>query len=68
MLLRIQFLEGKERYEFFKENPPSKVYVFANRVNPVIDGKPYGSSAMCLCWFVWDKNYNGDTVVKWLKY
>ena len=68
MMLRVQFLEGKERYDFFKDNPPSKVYVFANRVNPIIDGKPYGSSAMCLCWFVWDKSYKGDTVIKWLKY
>ena len=59
MLLRVQFLEGKERYEFFKEFNPSKVYVFGNRV----DDKPY-NSAMCLCWFVWD----GDTIVKWLMY
>ena len=67
MLLRIQFLEGKERYEFFKQHNPSRVYVFGNRVNTIIDGKPY-NSAMCLCWFVWDKNYNGDTIIKWLSY
>lgn len=68
LLLRIQFLEGKERYEIFKQHPPSKVYVFVNRVNPLIDGKPYSQSAMCLAWFVWDKSYNGDTIIKWLKY
>ena len=67
MLLRIQFLEGKERYEFFKEFNPSKVYVFGNRVNTIIDDKPY-NSAMCLCWFVWDKSYKGDTIIKWLMY
>ena len=67
MLLRIQFLEGKERYEFFKNNPPSKVYVFGNRVNTIIDGEEY-NSAMCLAWFVWDKTYKGDTIVKWLMY
>ena len=32
MLLRIQFLEGQKRYEFFKENPPKIVYVFSKRV------------------------------------
>jgi len=68
MLLRIQFLEGKTRYDFFKEHNPNRVYVFGNRVNTIIDGKPF-NSAMCLCWFVWDKNSeNRDTIIKWLRY
>jgi hypothetical protein len=68
LLLRIQFLEGKARYEIFKKYPPARIYVFANRVNPIIDGKPYGSSAMCLCWFVWDKEHIGEPIIRWLKY
>lgn len=68
MLLRIQFLEGKERCQFFKDNPPNKVYVFSNRVNNIVDGTPY-NSAMCLAWFIWDKKeVCRDTIVKWLKY
>ena len=24
------------------------------------------SSATCYCWFVWEKGYKGETIIKWL--
>lgn len=72
MFAKIQFLEGLQRKEFFEKNPPSTVYVFSKRVNPLRNGeeldergKPW-SSTMCFAWFVWDKNYSGETIVKWI--
>lgn len=68
MLLRIQFLEGIERGKFFKENPPKIVYVFSKRVGcyrPEIDPKN-ACSAMCFCWFIWEKGFKGSPIIKWL--
>lgn len=67
MLLRIQFLEGQERRKFFDKHPPKTVYVFSKRIRCSKDGKtPAESSAVCFCWFVWEKGYNGEPVIKWL--
>ncbi len=68
-LLRIQFLEGKERYNFFKNNPPYRVYVASERLNCAINGdfeKYSKASASCYAWFVWIKGYKGDTTIQWI--
>jgi hypothetical protein len=26
----------------------------------------YDGSATCFCWFVWEKGFIGDTVIRWL--
>ena len=70
MFLKIQFLEGLERYEFFKKNPPKYVYVHSSRVNCYLNGiipeKP-STSASCYCWYVWEKGYKGEPRVRWIK-
>lgn len=70
---RIQYLEGKERQKFFKENPPRYVLVHSERVNCWKDDKPeYNkkgkeiSSAICYAWFVFRKGYNGKPEIAWL--
>lgn len=65
---KIQFLEGQGRKLFFEENPPKYVFVFSKRVKTYINGdmSDKQSSAMCFCWFVFEKGYHGDTVVKWI--
>lgn len=66
-LLRIQFLEGKARKKLFEKNPPKYVLVHSERVNCYKDGVEDGSSsAICYAWYFWEKNYKGDTIVKWL--
>ena len=72
MFLRLAFLEGQERYNFFKENPPKKIYVLSNRFacakNGIFykDGKLIGS-AISYAWFIWEKGFKGDPIIKWLK-
>ena len=66
--LKIQFLEGKERYIFFKENPPKYVYVHSGRQKCAINNEfeKVKSSAVCYAWFMWEKGYKGDTIIRWI--
>ena len=66
--LKIQFLEGKERYIFFKENPPKYVYVHSERQKCAINNEfeKVKSSAVCYAWFMWEKGYKGDTIIRWI--
>ena len=64
---RIQFLEGKERRKIFDENPPKYVFVHSKRVSCWKDGiETKDSNAIAYAWFVFEKGYNGDTIIKWL--
>jgi hypothetical protein len=70
MFLKIQFLEGQSRREFFRLNPPKTIYVSTNRIlcakNGDFGGKEGANSgAVCYCWFVWEKGFTGDPVIKW---
>ena len=51
MLLRINFLGSKKRYDFWKKNPASAMYVLTKR--PSFTGK--GTDATEYAWFVWQK-------------
>jgi len=67
MFLRLQYLEGTNRYNrVFKDNPPKTVYVFINRqTSSKVDDFSVGS-AVAYCWYVWEKGFKGDTVIKWI--
>lgn len=73
MLLKIQFLESISRKEFLKNSPLKYVYVFSERQNTMKNGSPVNpltnkpwSSTMLLCWFVWEKGYIGEPIIRWL--
>lgn len=68
MFLKLQFLEGKARRKFFKENPPKIVYVSSSRLICAMNGEfeKYPSSAVAYAWFVWEKGFTGDPVIKWI--
>lgn len=70
MLLKIQTLEGANRYlKIYKENPPIRVYVFVRRLNCAKNGDftTYATnSAICYAWFVWQKGYKGKPFIDWL--
>lgn len=69
MFMRIQFLESKKRYvKLFKECPPKKVLVFVKRMKCYAndDVTLKGSSAICFCWIIWDKDYEGNTILEWI--
>lgn len=72
MFLKLTFLEGKARYrELFSKFPPKVVYVSSERIlcaknaefERMIAG---GGSAVAYGWFVWEKGWDGDTIVKWI--
>lgn len=67
MFLKIQFLESQKRRELFEKYPPKKIYVFTNRVNCGKNGV-FGkeSSAVCYCWFIWEKGFTGKPIVDWI--
>ena len=72
MFGKIQFLEGKGRKGFLKNSPLKYVYVFSERQSPLRNGKSVDengkkwSSTMCFAWYVWEKGYQGEPVVRWL--
>lgn len=68
MLLKIQFLEGKDRRKLFDKFPPKYVYVNSARQTCYInnDMSKKMSSASCYCWFVWEKGYTGEPIIRWV--
>lgn len=73
MFLKIQFLEGAKRKEFFEKYPPKYIYVFRNRMATWNNGQPVDpktgkkwATTMCHAWFIWEKGYEGEPIVRWL--
>lgn len=68
MFLRLQFLEGKSRYELFQKYNPKCVYISSSRLNCAKGGdfKKYKASAICYAWFEFQKGYKGITQLKWI--
>lgn len=68
MFLKLTFLEGAKRKELFDKYPPKKIYVFRNRIDCWKNGiKPEkASKAVCYAWFIWEKGYTGDPIIKWI--
>lgn len=67
MFLKLQFLEGKSRLELFRTNPPARVWVSSTRLKCAMNGAfdSIPGSAVCYAWFVWEKGFKGDTIVRW---
>lgn len=69
LLLRLAFLEGAKRARtIFTECPPSRVWVFSERITfyPVgVEVKGTGTTAYA--WFVWDKDAPNGTELRWFK-
>lgn len=68
MFLKLQFLEGKSRKQFFLKHPPKTVYVSSSRLICAMNGEfeKYPSSAVAYAWFVWEKGYKGNPMIKWI--
>lgn len=72
MFLKVQFLEGMGRKEFFEKAPLKYVYVFRARQSPWMNGSPVDekgkkwSSTMCFAWFIFEKGYEGEPIIRWL--
>lgn len=67
MLLRLQFLEGQDRYtQLFSQGGLQKVYVFTNRQVCSATNDFTAGSAIAFAWFIWKKGYTGEPVIRWL--
>ena len=70
MFLKIQFMESKGRKKLFTETPPKVIYVSSSRLlcakngkfQEMIDG---GGSAVSYAWYIWEKGFKGNTIIKW---
>jgi len=69
LLLRLAFLEGANRANtIFAETPPSRVWVFSERITFYPAGAvQQGSGTTAYAWFVWDKDAPSGTDLKWFK-
>lgn len=81
MFLKVQFLEGKARKKLFLKTPPKTVYISSSRIICAKNGKfarkdengktikekwMITSSAVAYAWYVREKWFQGDPVIKWI--
>ena len=72
MLCKIQLLEGIKRRDMFLNTPLKYVYVHTTRQATWKGGQPLDpkgrkwSTTMCLAWFVWDKEYEDEPIIRWI--
>lgn len=68
MFLKVQFLEGQKRRKMFEKFPPKVVYVFSERMKCAKNGdfENTGSSAVAYAWYIWEKGFTGEPVIRWL--
>lgn len=72
MFLKIQFLEGVKRIDMFKKYPPKYIYVFSKRMATWNNGEQFDqngkrwATTMCHAWFIWEKEFIGEPIVRWL--
>lgn len=71
MFLKLTFLESKKRKELFKKYPPKRIYVSSSRLQCAKNGdfetyKKGTGTAVAYAWYLWEKGYNGDTIIRWV--
>ena len=70
MFLKLQFLEGTKRIKLFEKYPPKIIYVAAKRYGcsktGEFDENGNTGSAICYAWYVWEKGFQGDPIIKWI--
>ncbi|MFA5300423.1 MAG: hypothetical protein WC389_19735 [Lutibacter sp.] len=70
MFLKVQFMEGKGRKDLFINFPPKRIWISSSRINCAKNGdfkglRTSGGSAVAYAWYIWEKGYKGETILKW---
>jgi len=71
-LCKIQLLETVGRKELLENSPLKYVFVHSKRQATWKNGEPLDpngkswATTMCLAWFVWDKEYKGEPMIKFI--
>ena len=72
LFLKFRFLEGVERLKLFREYNPHFVYVHSSRQKCAMNGdfNKYCQSSPTefYAWFIFEKDYKGETILKWIDY
>lgn len=65
---RLNFLESGKRYRFFKDNPFKYIYVHASRVGTAMnaDFERFHAKSMAYAWYIWEKGYQGESMMRWI--
>lgn len=69
-LCKIQLLETVGRKKILENSPLKYVYVHSKRQATWKNGEPLDpngkkwATTMCLAWFVWDKKYEGEPIIR----
>lgn len=68
MFLKLTFLEGQKRKQFFLKYPPKRIYVFSKRITCAMNGEfeNYPSSAIAYAWYIWEKGYKEKPTIDWI--
>ncbi len=68
MFLKLTFLEGRKRKKMFKKYPPKYIFVSSSRLQCSKNGMfdTYKNTAIAYGWYIWEKGYTGNTVVRWV--
>lgn len=71
MFMKLLHLEGKARKKMWLEMPLKTLYVSSSRILCAKNGDfeemiKGGGSATAYAWYVWEKGYKGETVIKWI--
>lgn len=71
MFLKLTFMESKGRKELFAKSPFKTLYVSSGRLQCAKNGdfEKYSKgtgTAIAYGWYVWEKGYKGDPVIKWI--
>ena len=68
MFLKLTFLEGKSRKDFFVNTPFKTLYVSSSRIVCAKNGQfeEFKSSAIAYGWYVWEKGFQGTPQIKWI--
>ena len=66
--LKGQFLESKSRKKMFEKYPLKYLIVNSERQQCAKDAdfEHLKATTQCYCWYVFQKGYNGEPIIKWL--
>lgn len=70
MFLKLTFLESKKRRDLFEKYPPRVIYVSSSRLQCAKNGdfekyKNGIGTAIAYAWFIWEKGFKGEPIVRW---
>ena len=67
MFLKLTFLESSGRKELFDKYLPRFIYVSRGRMECAKNGEfgKSGQSAVAYAWYIWEKGYQGEPIVRW---